>query len=153
MNVLSGMTLNVNPCCFLLFFPFVATVLGHCGERNSWETWKGVCARCNRSLQPGLGIFCGNFSSERGGWTACRGAWCGTCYVPTKWDQFPMKTLTTEDGDEVIPRLQDKGRCKEGTNIKPLWPYKNILILKPIGVYCAISWLLGLVDFLGLYRV
>jgi hypothetical protein len=41
--------------------------------------------------------------------------WCGTCYVPAKSDNYPVKTLVTEYGEAVVRRLQD-GRCTEGRN-------------------------------------
>jgi hypothetical protein len=39
----------------------------------------------------------------------------GTCYVPTKLDKYPVKTLVTEDGEAVVRRLQDVW-CMEGRN-------------------------------------
>jgi hypothetical protein len=51
----------------------------------------------------------------RGPWNPCRAVWCGTCYVPTKSDNYPVKILVTEDGEAVVRRIQD-GRCTEGRN-------------------------------------
>jgi hypothetical protein len=64
----------------------------------------------------GHGICCANFSSPRGSWNQCRGAWCAKCYVPTKWDKFPVKTLIEEDGTLVIRRLWDENKFLAARN-------------------------------------
>jgi hypothetical protein len=68
---------------------------------------------CNHSILPRRGVFCRNFSSRRGPRNPCRSVWCGTCYVSTKLEEYPVKTLVTEDGEAVVRRLQYV-RCMEG---------------------------------------
>jgi hypothetical protein len=72
--------------------------------------------RCNRSLKLGLGVFCANFASRRGEWKPCRSAWCGKCYVPMKWDKYPVKVLKTEEGLPIIGCLQDKHNYRKVRN-------------------------------------
>jgi hypothetical protein len=75
-----------------------------------------VCAGYNRSLKLGLGVFCANVTSRRGEWKPCRTGWCSKCYVPTKWDKYPVKVLKTEEGLPVIGRLQDKHNYRKARN-------------------------------------
>jgi hypothetical protein len=63
---------------------------------------EGIWARCNNAIPMGHGIFCANFSSTRGRWSQCRGAWCAKCYVPATLDKFPVKMLVEEVGTVVI---------------------------------------------------
>jgi hypothetical protein len=97
-------------------FHFPNTDLGTCGQRSSWETWKGVCVGFNHYLKLGLGIFCANVASTQGSWKPCRLAWCGKCYVPTRWEKFPVKVLKTEDGLPMVVRLQDKHKFHKARN-------------------------------------
>jgi hypothetical protein len=46
--------------------------------------------------------------SSQGEWKHCRTAWCGKYYIPTKWDNYPVKDLKTEDGLPVVVLLRDK---------------------------------------------
>jgi hypothetical protein len=41
----------------------------------------GNCKSCGKKLEWTQGIFCANFSSKCGPWSACRSAWCGKCYT------------------------------------------------------------------------
>jgi hypothetical protein len=41
----------------------------------------GNCKTCGKKLEWIQGIFCANFSSKYGPWSACRNAWCGKCYT------------------------------------------------------------------------
>jgi hypothetical protein len=59
---------------------------------------------CGKILREMLGVFCGNFSSCRPPWPACRSAWCGRCYTPHELDRFFQYTPTDEDGFDWGPK-------------------------------------------------
>jgi hypothetical protein len=71
-------------------------------------------------ISPGWGVFCSNLSSTRGPWTAHHSVWCGTCYMLTKTDRYPLKESVTDDGEEVLWRLQDKKKCRQARNLNNL---------------------------------
>jgi hypothetical protein len=70
MNLLSSQSV------FLSF----ATLLGNSAEPpNFWEQ-SGCCVKCYKNLDGCRDLFCANFGSCLGPWTACRQAWCPECY-------------------------------------------------------------------------
>jgi hypothetical protein len=64
----------------------------------------------------GQGVYCVSFDSPRGIWTACRGAWCGKCFIPFPQDRFPIRSVTEEDGTPAIQRLRDQDRFQKARN-------------------------------------
>ena len=79
------------------------------------ETFK-LLLWCNNSIPMGHGVCCANFSSPRGGWKQCRGAWCGNCHVLTTWDKHTIKVLVKEDGTIVVRHLWDKNKFLSARN-------------------------------------
>jgi hypothetical protein len=64
----------------------------------------------------GHGICCANFSSPRGSWNQCRGAWCADHCAPTTWDKHPLKESLEENGMVVIHCLRDKNNFLRARN-------------------------------------
>jgi hypothetical protein len=78
----------------------------------------------------GEGIFCENFLSSRGSWTACQKVWCGPCYMPLDNREFPVakaldeggiKTECTEDRDQYM-----KGR--NGDNLVTPFQFDCVIL-------------------------
>lgn len=87
--------------------------LGTCEARHCWRNWSENCARCGELVRNGAGVFCGNFSCERGGFPPCWKAWCGKCYTIPVGSPFPIRLATEEDGFEATVE-GDERRFKEG---------------------------------------
>jgi hypothetical protein len=83
--------------------------LGSGGQ--SWIDFRGLCRNqtCRRYLQAHEGIFCANYSSRRGNFVPCEGAWCPGCYVPLGILKFPIRHKVDDDGDTVVEE-EDKIR-------------------------------------------
>jgi hypothetical protein len=61
----------------------------------------------------GGGIFCGNFSWNRGPWKPCLQVWCGSCYVPLDHGEFPIAKPKDGGGFEVQD-ASEEWRYKKG---------------------------------------
>jgi hypothetical protein len=53
-------------------------------------------------------------------WKACHSVCCGTCYGTTKANNYLMKELMNEDGEDVLPRLKDNHNCARTRNFDDL---------------------------------
>jgi hypothetical protein len=63
----------------------------------------------------GGGLFCGNFSFNRGSWTPCLQVWCAKCYKPLDENEFPIALPMNEDG-LVNEEEVDSGRYRHARN-------------------------------------
>jgi hypothetical protein len=93
-----------------MYEPLIVSVCLPLSKHRPWDlrTTKLMGGVEMSSLKLGLGVFCANFASRHGEWKPCREAWCGKCYVPKKWDNYPVKVLKTDEGLPIKGRLQDK---------------------------------------------
>ena len=91
--------LTLNPYFFSFVFHFELTGRGIKAEPSYWSalegTWKSVS--CQRPLRFKKGIFCANFSHNRGRFAPCRSCWCGKCYSTLDRIDFPIKKNVDED--------------------------------------------------------
>lgn len=95
---------------------------------------------CQRMILDGAGLFCGNFSSSRGSWSACQKVWCGKCYKPLDQDEFPIAKPTDEDG-VVSMDSEDQARFIQARDgdflLTPfqcdLCHFRNLLDSDPVG--------------------
>jgi hypothetical protein len=61
----------------------------------------------------GVGLFCSNFSSNRGPWSPCNQVWCGTCYVPLDNNEFQVAKPLVEGGVVTLEEV-DQHRFLRG---------------------------------------
>ncbi len=87
----------------------------------------------------GGGIFCGNFSWNRGPWKPCLQVWCRSCYVPLDNGEFPIAKPKDERGFEVQDKSEEWGykKGRDGDNlITPfqcdLRHFRNLLQRNPV---------------------
>jgi hypothetical protein len=77
---------------------------------------------CKHLIVDGAGVFCGNYSSKRGTWTACKKVWCSPCYTPLDNEEFPIARAVDEDRVEMedsrveMEDSRDEHRFKQAQN-------------------------------------
>jgi hypothetical protein len=73
--------------------------------RNCWLSFQGLCSekKCRRFLTATGGVFCTNFSSRRGTFAPCEGAWCGPRYKLSGTKDFPVQ----QHFDEAREKLEE----------------------------------------------
>ena len=113
---LCGLTLVVNLFFLESLSLFVNTGLGNLNASTSWWNWRSECKKC---LKPDLtwekGIFCANFGATRGGFSDCKSAWCGECFVPHPLDPKIVAEPIDFDGRPLtVP--DDKNRFMSARN-------------------------------------
>ena len=68
-------------------------------DQKNFMTWKGNCRVCGTTRKNGLGVFCANFLTSKGGFLPCANVWCGECYKTAPDDPFPVQETIEEDLD------------------------------------------------------
>jgi hypothetical protein len=68
--------------------------------------------KCQRFLTATGGVFCANFSSRRGTFAPCEGAWCGPCYKLGGTKEFPVQQHVDEAG-EILEETNGANRFLE----------------------------------------
>ena len=53
------------------------------------------------------GLFCANFASSRGCWSACLSVYCGKCYKPKADDRFHVHKPTDRSGFQWGPKVNE----------------------------------------------
>jgi hypothetical protein len=61
------------------------------------------------------GVFCANFSFERGIFAPCKGVWCGNCYGPLGHKPFPRQCPVDDVGIDHT-QVGDERRYLHGRN-------------------------------------
>jgi hypothetical protein len=108
-----GLQVLTSLCLLLFFYLSSNTGLGNSRTPQNFCEWKGSCKVCGKAVQGLQGIFCGNFDCYRGGWTPCRNAWCGDCYMSLPGDDFHVHLPQDEEGFVWVKR-GDENRFKCG---------------------------------------
>ena len=111
----NGMLRNLNHSPLELCFPLLNTGLSNLKIAPEFWNWEGNCGRCGKRIQSTQGTFCCNFAAQRGPWTPCRKAWCGSCYRPRTEVTFYTQLPEDEDGNSWLKR-GDQNRFKHATN-------------------------------------
>eukprot|EP00956_Cyclotella_meneghiniana_P036908 scaffold132204_cov35-Cyclotella_meneghiniana.AAC.2 len=107
---------HVFVCPRLLYYEEWSRRLGNLNVSTSWWNWRSECKKC---LKPDLtwekGIFCANFGATRGGFSDCKSAWCGECFVPHPLDPKIVAEPIDFDGRPLtVP--DDKNRFMSARN-------------------------------------
>ena len=91
-----------------------------CGDRSNFMTWTAPCQVCGKTLEKGVGLFCGNFLIQREKSTLpCLTAYCGECYTTYPNDPFPIQErLGDEDNEDECFVTDDPAslRFRRGRN-------------------------------------
>jgi hypothetical protein len=107
----------MNPYGLALFYCFVLTGHGALSGPLCWWNWQGICVKCSQRVKPMEGIFCGNFSSYRRLWPACRNAWHAECYMfQGKQPTFPTVAMEDKLGNPWHREEERQRRLNQGVD-------------------------------------
>jgi len=96
----------------VLSFISLFVALGRLSNTQEYWNWIGNCAQCGRVKTGIQGLFCSNFASSRGCWTACNSVWCGECYTPPTEITFYHYQPTDETGFCWLPdKDEQRHKC------------------------------------------